>query len=153
MPDFYFRDLVTSVWSLLENLMDKAISTKSSAEPTIHLSSRKTLQWWEFMDIIDEISPLRLKEALIKKTCGGWLDLAIDIDAIILFASSFENIIRPLEGSLEGLCHMWRSVPKENDYLAASIPTINKLFERSGSRLIKTSHLYPSTMAPRRGVV
>jgi hypothetical protein len=132
--------------------MDKAISTKSSAEPTIHLSSRKTLQGWEFMDIFAEISPLRLKEALIKKTCGGWLDLAIDIDAIILFASGFEDIIRPLEGSLEGLCHMWRSVPKENDYLAASIPTIKKLFERSGSRLTK-KHLTSTHLQWHQGEV
>jgi hypothetical protein len=151
-PNFYFRDLVLGVWSILESLMDKAVKTGLSAESTLRWPTRKSLQGWEFMDIVDEISPLRLKEALIKKTCGGWVDLATDINAIVLFASGFEDIIKPAEWSLKGLCHMWRAVPKEKDYLTAGMTTINKLFEQSGSRLTR-KHLTSTHLQWHRGTV
>lgn len=151
-PNFYFRDLVLGVWSILESLMDKAVKTGLSAESTLRWPTRKSLQGWEFMDIVDEISPLRLKEALIKKTCGGWVDLATDINAIVLFASGFEDIIKPAEWSLKGLCHMWRAVPKEKDYLTTGVTTINKLFEQSGSRLTR-KHLTSTHLQWHRGTV
>jgi hypothetical protein len=151
-PNFYFRDLVLGIWSMLERLMEKTITTAASAEPTLHWPTRKNLQGWEFMDIVDERSPLRLKEAQIKKTCGGWVDLATDVNAIVLFASGFEDIIKPAQSSLKGLCHMWRTVPKEKDYLTANIATINKLFEESGSRLTR-KYLTSTHLQWHRGTV
>jgi hypothetical protein len=151
-PNFYFRDLVLGVWSILESLMDKAVKTSVSAQPPLHWPIRKTLQGWEFMDIVEERSPLRLKETLIKKTCGGWIDLATDINAIVLFANGFEDIIKPAQWSLKGLCHMWRAIPKEKDYLAANISSINKLFEQSGSRSSK-KYLTSTHLQWHRGTV
>jgi hypothetical protein len=132
--------------------MDKVVKVASSAESTLHWPIRKNLHGWEFMDIADEVSPLRLKETLIKKTCGGWVDLATDINAIVLFASGFEDIIKPAEWSLKGLCHMWRAVPKEKDYLTVGATTINKLFEQSGSRLTR-KHLTSTHLQWHRGRV
>jgi hypothetical protein len=151
-PNFHFRDLVLGVWSILECLMDKVVKVASSADRTLHWPIRKNLHGWEFMDIVDEVSPLRLKETPIKKTCGGWVDLATDINAIVLFASGFGDIIKPAECSLKGLCHMWRAVPKEKDYLTVGATTINKLFEQSGSRLTR-KHLTSTHLQWHRGRV
>lgn len=104
------------------------------------------------MDIVEERSPLRLKETLIKKTCGGWIDLATDINAIVLFANGFEDVIKPAKWSLKGLCHMWRAMPKEKDYLAANVSSINKLFEQSGSR-VSNKYLTSTHLQWHRGTV
>ena len=87
------------------------------------------------MDLVDDRSPFILKETDIAKTSGGWIQLARDIDAVILFGSGFEDVIRPSEQSMDGLCHMWKSVPKGKDYLTVSVPMMNQLYERAGSRL------------------
>jgi hypothetical protein len=151
-PNLYFRDMVLGVWSILERLMEKTITVEASAEPTLHWPTRTSLQGWEFMDIVDERSPLRLKEALIKKTSGGWVDLATDINAIVLFASGFEDIIKPAKSSLKGLCHMWRTVPKDKDYFTTNVTTINHLFEQSGCRLTR-KYLTSTRLQWQRGTV
>ena len=87
------------------------------------------------MDLVDDRSPFRLKKTHIGKSSGGWTDLSRDIDAVVLFGSGFEDIIKPTEESMAGLCHMWKSVPKGKDYLTASVPMMNQLYEQAGSKL------------------
>jgi len=89
------------------------------------------------MDIVDDRSPFRLKETYLEKSSGGWIDLAQDIDAIVLFGSGFEDIIKAKEESTAGLCHIWKTVPKGKDYLTVSVPLINQLYERAGSKLTR----------------
>jgi hypothetical protein len=134
---FYFRDLVLGIWSLLERLMDQDIKKEVSAEPAVHATTRKSLRGWEFMDLVDERSPIRQKETYLQKSCGDWVNLVRDINAVVLFASGFEDIIQPDRGSIAGLCHKWKQVPKVMDYLTASVPMLNALYETAGSRLTK----------------
>lgn len=133
--DYYLRDLVMDIWSYLESLLDKNVTKEAASAPELRGTMRDILRGWEFMDLVDDKSPFRLKETYIEKSSGGWTDLARDIDAIVLFGSGFEDIIKPKEDSMRGLCHLWKSVPKGKDYLTASVPMMNLLYEQAGSKL------------------
>jgi hypothetical protein len=132
---YYLRDLVQDIWSYLESLLDKNVKKEATSDPEVRGTMRDILRGWEFMDLVDDRSPFRLKETYIEKSSGGWTDLARDIDAVVLFGSGFEDIIKPNAGSMAGLCHMWKSVPKGKDYLTASVPMMNQLYEQAGSKL------------------
>ena len=147
---FCVKNLVFDIWTLLECLMDKDVKRETSADPEVRLPMSKTLRGWEFMDLVVERSPIRQKETGIKNTSGNWIDLAADINAVVLFASGFENLIRPAEGSTSGMCHAWKQVPKDRDYLVAGVPILNSLYEQAGSRLTK-EHLTSTHIQWSRG--
>ena len=71
------------------------------------------------MALVDQKSPLQRKDTKLEKTSGGWPNLIHDINAIVLFAQGFEDIIKPCESF--GLCVRWKSLPKNKDYMAAGI--------------------------------
>jgi len=102
------------------------------------------------MDVVDERSPVRLKETTIQKSNGGWIDFARDLNAIVLFASGFEDIIKPSQDTLAGLCHQWKRVPRDKDYLTASVSILSKLYEEAGSRLTR-KHLTSTHLQWHRG--
>jgi hypothetical protein len=133
--DYCLQDLVRDIWSYLESLLDKNVKKEATADPELRGTMRDLLRGWEFMDLVDDRSPFRLKESYIEKSSGGWTQLARDIDAVVLFGSGFEDIIKPNEESMEGLCHVWKRVPKGKDYLTASVPMMNQLYEQAGSKL------------------
>ncbi|KAH8804538.1 chromatin remodelling complex Rsc7/Swp82 subunit-domain-containing protein [Xylogone sp. PMI_703] len=137
MGDLYFRDLVLNIWSLLESVMDKGIKMASTETPVLRGTPGPTLRGWEYMDLVSERSPIRLKETHIQKSNGGWVDFARDTDTIILFGSGFGDIIRPTKGETSGLCHQWERVPEKKDYLAAGVSILEKFFEEAGSRQSK----------------
>jgi len=130
--DFYFRDMVQGIWNVLELLL--ACDTKWESTPGIQIRTAKAqrLRGWEFMDVVDGPSTFTRKETPLKESCGGWSNLARDINAIVLFASGLEDVIEPTKDST-GLCHDWKQVPRGKDYLAAGVPILNTLFERAGS--------------------
>lgn len=148
--DYCLRDLVQDIWSHFESLLDKNVTKEATSDPELRGTMRDMLQGWEFMDVVDDRSPFRLKETYIEKSSGGWTHLARDIDAIVLFGSGFEDIIRPQEESIAGLCHMWKSVPKGKDYLTASVPMMNQLYEQAGSKLTR-KHLTSTHLQWHRG--
>jgi len=150
--EFCFKNLVLNIWSLLECLMDKDIKRETSTDTEVHMPMSKRLRGWEFMDLVVERSPIRQKETGIKKTGGNWTDLAADINAVVLFASGFEDVIRPAERSINGICHAWKQVPKNKDYLVAGVPILNSLYEQAGSRLTK-EHLTSTHLQWNRGPI
>ncbi|KAN0119353.1 hypothetical protein V8E51_001561 [Hyaloscypha variabilis] len=83
------------------------------------------------MALVDQKLPLQRKEAVIEKTSGGWQSLIHDVNAIMLFAQHFRDIIQPV--SSPGLCARWRLLLKGKDYMAASVPLLKKLCEEAGS--------------------
>ncbi|KAL2076205.1 hypothetical protein VTL71DRAFT_1148 [Oculimacula yallundae] len=148
--EFCFEHAVLDIWTLLECIMDRDVKRETSAEIEVGMPLSKTLRGWEFMDLVVERSPLRQKEADIKSTSGNWIDLAADINAIVLFASGFEDVIRPAEDSTNGICHSWKQVPKGMDYLVAGVSMLNSLYEQAGSRLTK-EHLTSTHIQWSRG--
>jgi hypothetical protein len=148
--NYYLQDLVRDIWSYLESLLDKNVTKEATTDPELKGTMRDLLRGWEFMDLVDDRSPFRLKETYIQKTSGGWTDLARDIDAIVLFGSGFEDIIRPRTTGTTGLCHLWKGVPKGQDYLAATVPMMNNLYEQAGSKLSR-NHLTSTHLRWHRG--
>jgi hypothetical protein len=136
----YFEQMVRDIWGSLEDLLGKGTEREFTSDSL--MSKGQRLLGWEFMDLVEERSPLHLKETIIKNSCGGWINFAQEIDAIVLFASGFEDVIEPAEGSTNGLCHRWKHVPKDKDYLAAGIPILKTLYERAGSLVTKENQTY-----------
>ena len=88
------------------------------------------LQNWEFMALVEGRN-FRQKQEPIMNTNGGWLRLVNDIDAIVLFANGFGDIIWPGKGYQP--CRNREALPKGKDYMATSVPLLKRLFREAGS--------------------
>lgn len=139
-----FKDLVQKTWSLIEAHVAWEVELGRSQGREVNLPMREELAGFEFMAIAEERSPYVRKRCKISgKTNGGWISLVNDICPLVLFASGFEDVILPdyrvlMESSgtqTDPLCHSWRSVPKDCDYLATRTETIVDLYYTSGHRL------------------
>lgn len=141
--DYYYKDAILDIWSQMERLMEKDDSIEACRGLALHGTMQNKIHGWEYMSLVNEKNYWR-KEATIAKSSGGWVDLINDIDALVLFATGFGDVIRPVSG-LERLCPQWRSLPKSKDYLAAGVPIMELLYSEAGSRLsrkhLSTTHL------------
>lgn len=136
VDDYTFKDMILNIWSLLEFLIDQNVSRdRNSSGAPIKGSLREYLHGFEFKAVTEERSPLRLKQTLISKTHGGWPQLVRDIDALVLLADGFEDIILPAEEGGTRLCRDWERAPKGQDYLATSTKTLKDLYDVAGCRL------------------
>lgn len=141
--DYYFKDVILDIWSQMERLMEKDDSMEAYSGLALHGTMQSKVHGWEYMSLVHGKN-YRRKEATVAKSSGGWVDLINDIDALVLFATGLDEIIRPVS-DLNNLCHLWRSLPKGKDYLATSVPILELLYSEAGSRLshkhLSTSHL------------
>ena len=64
--------------------MDKEEGLKASPGVSLHATTQSTLHGWEIMALVEGKSILRRKEENFLKKNGGWINLANDIDAVIL---------------------------------------------------------------------
>ncbi|KAF2972247.1 hypothetical protein GQX73_g1229 [Xylaria multiplex] len=146
---YKFKDMITDIWSILEFLLDQRVSASKSPGLVVKSPFQDVLQGYEFKAIVESRSPLKTKQCVIEKTSGGWASLVRDIDALVLFADGFEDLIRPVQG-IQGLCHMWKTVPKHKDYLATTVEMLNDLYDVAGCRLSK-EYLTSSRLQWHRG--
>ncbi|KAK3172840.1 hypothetical protein OEA41_006165 [Lepraria neglecta] len=149
--DYYFEDAVLDLWSLLERLMDKEEGLKASPGVALHATTRSTLHGWEIMALVEGKSILRRKEQNILKVNGGWVNLVNNIDAVILFASGFDDLIKPVN-NLHQLCSQRKTLPKEKDYVAAGFPTFGTLYAEASSRRSR-KHLTSTHLQWQRGAM
>lgn len=134
--EYTFKDMILNIWSLLEFLIDQNVIRDCNAlGAPIKGTLREYLYGFEYKAVVEERSPLRLKQILLGKTHGGWPQLVRDIDALVLLADGFEDIILPAEEGNTRLCHSWQRVPKGQDYLATSTKTLKDLYDVAGCRL------------------
>lgn len=130
---YYYKDVILDIWSQMDFMMEKDDSIEACPGLALHGTMQSKIHGWEFMSLVNEKN-YRRKEATIAKSSGGWVDLVNDIDALVLFATGFGDVIRPVSG-LKRLCRQWRSLPKSKDYLAAGVPIMELLYSEAGSRL------------------
>ena len=129
------KDMALNCWSLIEFLIDQNVKKDQAPGTALQANLVETIQGYEYMAIVDERSPFQRKQSTIAKSSGGWLDLIHDIDALVLFASGFGEIMRPRrDEDFETMCTKWHRVPKEKDYLAASVKALKDLYDVAGSR-------------------
>jgi len=143
--DYCFRDLVLEIWSILELLIDQGVRKDNTAGVAFQLPPKRRLRGWEFMDIVSQKSPMRLKETVVSKSAGNWTEFAQDIDAIVLFASGFQDLIIPRSINERQLCRSWSKVPTEKDYLTTTVQMLETLYEQAGSmqnrKYLTSTHL------------
>ncbi|CAI6331744.1 unnamed protein product [Periconia digitata] len=136
--DYTFKDAVLNIWSLLEFLVDQNITRERTSQGApVKATFREFLHGFEFKAVVEERSPFRQKQSPIEKTNGGWPLLVRDIDALVLFADGFEDIIIPAEEANPGLCQTWGRVPKGRDYLTTSTQSLKDLYDVAGCRLTR----------------
>lgn len=128
------RAMVSRIFSLLEFLIDENVRRDRGPETTVSTHIGYELAGYEFMAITEELSPYHRKQCTISKTSGGWTSLVEDCDALVLFASGFEDLICPAKDIL-GLCHKYGTMPKEKDYLATKVELLLDLYHVAGCRL------------------
>lgn len=129
--NYSFIELILSFWSLIEFLIDQNVQDERASGVPMRATTREVLQGYEYKSIVEERSPFYQTQTYIAKTSGGWISLAKDIDALILFADGFQDAMIPAPETLK-LCHKWRRVPKDKDYLTISVITLKTLYDRSG---------------------
>ncbi|KAF2634251.1 hypothetical protein P280DRAFT_554719 [Massarina eburnea CBS 473.64] len=134
--DYTFKDFILNTWSLLEFLIDQDVDRDRHSQGTsVKVTLREFLHGYEFKAVVQERTPFRRKEIQLAKTNGGWPLLLQDIDALVLFADGFEDIIIPANCGNAGLCRSWQRVPKGKDYLATTTKTLKDLYDVAGCRL------------------
>lgn len=130
--DFTFKDLIFDLFSLMDRLIEKDLHSESIPGKSVHATRQETLEGWEYMGLVENVSPLHKKERVIQKSHGGWVDLVNHIDAVVLFGSGFQEVLKPPTRST-GLCQTWMRLPKGKDFLAAGVPILEELYRRAGS--------------------
>jgi hypothetical protein len=134
-----FRDELLNIWSLLEFLLDQNLTRqRSAAGASVTGTLQETVYGFEFKAVVLERSPFRLKKTKISKSNGGWPQLVRDIDALVLFADGFEDVLVPAAWGNPGLCRRWQRVPREKDYMATSAKMLQQLYDEAGCRLDQT---------------
>ncbi|MCJ1395892.1 hypothetical protein MMC18_008778 [Xylographa bjoerkii] len=123
-------EIILEIWGMLDVCLYKTRERNKAPGKAIRNLGTK-LQGYEYMDIVEQNSSFRLKEETIDTTHGGWVDLAKDINCLVLFGCGFKDIIKPAPGSIP--CQNWKKLPEKKDYLAASAAIIRHLFDRAGS--------------------
>ncbi|KAH7093611.1 hypothetical protein FB567DRAFT_610181 [Paraphoma chrysanthemicola] len=131
-----FKDEVLDIWAVMEFLLEENVRRYEKASG-VSLSApfRETLCGFEFKAIVQDRSPMRLKQAVIRKTADRWPQLVREIDSLVLFADGFEDIIAPDDRTCVGICRRWLGVPKGQDYLATTVKMLQQLYDEAGNRL------------------
>ena len=129
---YYVRDAVQDVWLLLERMMERDEIISSTPGVKLKGTMRDRLYGWEFQALVEQKS-FRRKEQALHRSNGGWTDLLNDINAVVLFANGFEEVIKPVSDPTD-LCSAWKSLPQDKDYLAIGCPLLEILYNKAGSR-------------------
>jgi hypothetical protein len=87
--------------------------------------------------VVEDRSPFILKEQELSKTSGGWPLLVRDINALVLFADEFGEVIIPAESAKNSLCRMWHGMPSNMDYMATTSKVLKDLWDVAGCRITR----------------
>lgn len=87
------------------------------------------------VDVLDAIGPEREVQPRVQtlgQTLGswreGWSDLVSELGVLTIFGSDFGDVIRPSEDCV--ICPHWRNLPKEQDYMATTVSTLQLLHQQ-----------------------
>ncbi|KAL6409769.1 hypothetical protein AUP68_06164 [Ilyonectria robusta] len=131
----FLDDVVSEIWSILELLQAQSISAEKNSKLEIHATWQERLLGYEYKAVVEDWSPMPLKELEILKTCGGWPRLVRDVNALVLLANSFGDLIRPI--NQPSLCHEWKTLPRNMDYIAVPGKVLLGLYSLAGCRQTK----------------
>lgn len=114
----------------IEILIDK--QAMSSSQDGIWVSQtwgiRREISGFDIRDIIKPCSAIRPRIKHVNSWGHGWVDLITSYGTTTIFGRGFGDLISPEEP--HALCSKWKSVPKGKDYMAASVSTLQMLYQR-----------------------
>jgi hypothetical protein len=138
--NYTFQDEVLNIWSIMELLLEQNIVRyRNAAGVSLDVTLREYLYGFRFKAIVQDRAPLKLKRTEIRKTNGAWPLVVHEIDALVLFADGFEDVLVPSAQGILGLCRRWERVPKDCDYLSTTAKILLQLYDEVGSRLKRES--------------
>ena len=129
---YLFEDLVEQHYNTLEQIMDYQRHVVGQNGVNLKARVRKHLEGWDFIELATDHDP-HPRVATLKALGYGWVDFIRSIDAITLFGRGFGDIIRPVE--FDGMCPLWRSLPMQKYYLAASVFDLKNIMKKFGDGL------------------
>ncbi|KAL7914184.1 hypothetical protein GGI35DRAFT_490474 [Trichoderma velutinum] len=121
---------VKKILHSIEILIDKQVMSSSQDGIRIPqtLDIRRDIIGFDIRDIIDPCSAIRARITHVDSWGHGWIDLIPSIGTTTIFGRGFGDLISPEEP--HALCSEWKCVPKGKDYMAASVATLQMLYER-----------------------
>jgi hypothetical protein len=131
--DYLFSDVVRNLWSMIESLVGKtALRYQNGEGLLIEGGFRTFLPGYEFYSIVEERMIYRLNKTELPQTHGGWPMLVHDIDALVLLADGFGDIISPANEHTSKLCTAYQKMPSGLGYLATTGGVLKDLFKVAG---------------------
>lgn len=92
------------------------------------LNLRRNITGFDILDVLTPLGPILPRIKYLDSWRYGWDDLINSIGVTTIFGSGFGSLIRPDDP--EGGCKVWKFVPEGMDYMAASVSTLQMLYER-----------------------
>ncbi|KAK0647100.1 hypothetical protein B0T16DRAFT_458962 [Cercophora newfieldiana] len=128
-PDYSLLDMISGIWASFEYLQDTRLRHQRESHGDINFQTR--IIGFEYRAIVQDRSPLLLKQVKIKRTGGGWADLVRDVDALVLFGNALGELVKPLR--TDTICPGWEHLPAGKDYLAVPSSLLLDFYETSGT--------------------
>jgi serine/threonine protein kinase len=128
---YLFENLVEQHYNVLEQIIDHQKRAAGHNGVNIKLRARKNLEGWDFHELATDQDPSP-RVATLQALGYGWVDFIRSIGAVTLFGRGFGEIIRPVE--FDGMCPLWRSLPTQKYYLAASVFDLKNIMTKFGNK-------------------
>ncbi|KAK6538391.1 hypothetical protein TWF694_011270 [Orbilia ellipsospora] len=116
------KDKLNDILNILEQIMDYQVDIAGIVGNTRW--SRRYLEGWEFNDVAKVRDLIEPCMTTLPPRGKSWIDFTRGIHAITLFGSGFGEIFQPTRGLS---CAHWKTLPKDNYFLAASVEDLNKI--------------------------
>jgi hypothetical protein len=125
-----FREVVSQVWTTLEQLHDRETDLKTN-HATIDLESpfNNPLEGYEFMDIASGKHKFSRRFLNLRRNGKSWIHLIRRLGVITLFGKNFGEMYQPGEDLRSKLCPDWKTVPQGHEYLALPISLLQQIKE------------------------
>jgi hypothetical protein len=143
---YTFKKAIHSIWSIFEDLRAKTVTKNQDAQGiAVEKPFSQHLYGYEFKAIVQERGDYTLMEKRLSRNHGGWPLLVRDINALILLADGFGDLILPADEHKSQLCNVWQRLPSGCDYLATTCNVLTDMYDVAGSRTsrnhLTTTHL------------
>ncbi|OAL45507.1 hypothetical protein IQ07DRAFT_548245 [Pyrenochaeta sp. DS3sAY3a] len=124
------RERVTKILHTLEVLIDVQAKEMDKGEiRTLQtLDRRKNVTGFDILDVVEPLGPISTRISHFDSWGDGWMDLLPSIKATVLFGQGFGDLVRPKDA--RSMCVNWKAVPKQKNYMCASVSTLRMLYEK-----------------------
>ncbi|KAK3319617.1 hypothetical protein B0T19DRAFT_269661 [Cercophora scortea] len=126
------EDLVEQHYNNLEQIIEHQKQAARKGGASLKMRARKHLEGWDFAELATDHDPSP-RVATLEAFGYGWVDFVRSIGAVALFGRGFGEILQPVE--FRGMCPVWKTLPADKYYMAASVSDMNNITKKFGSAL------------------